>query len=404
MPTTRKRRTAGDGGISAYSTKAGERWLIKYRMPALDGVGTRQVLRRGFESPKAAGTALREALVEVGRGAHVAPSKLTFGAYLADTWLPSLRLKPSTEASYRKNVRLHVIPHVGALPMSGITGQRLTALYRKLEQEGRADGTGGLSARTVRYVHTIVHRALRDAVDDDLLVVNPADRAKAPTSAQAKAPELHYWTPAQLAAFLDWSRDADGELHAGWHLLAATGMRRGEALGLRWGDVDMAGGRVSIRRSAVLVRNHGEGESIVIGPPKSGRARVVDIDPRTVAVLGAHRAALAGVDLRWAREDAPVLPNMSGEVRHPERFSRTFLARVVRAGKALGEAAPPAIRLHDLRHTHATALLAAGVHPKVVQERLGHATISITLDTYSHVIPTMQRAAADMFAAAVYGS
>lgn len=404
MATTRKRRTAGDGGISAYTTKAGERFLIKYRVPAADGMGTRQVLRRGFTSHKGAAAELRKALAEVDRGAHVAPSKLTLGAYLVDTWLPALRLKPSTEASYRKNVRLHVIPHVGALPLSGITGQRLTVLYRQLEQEGRADGTGGLSARTVRYVHTIVHRALRDAVDDGLLVVNPADRAKPPTSAQAKAPELHYWTPAQLGAFLDWSQGDDDELFAAWQLLAATGMRRGEALGLRWGDVDMTGGRVSIRRSAVLVKNHGAGESIVIGPPKSGRARVVDIDPRTVAVLKAHRSALAGLDLRLAREDAYVLPANDGGVRHPERFSRTFTARLCRVGKALGEQAPPAIRLHDLRHSHATALLAAGVHPKVVQERLGHATISITLDTYSHVIPTMQRAAADSFAAAVYGS
>jgi integrase len=220
---------------------------------------------------------------------------------------------------------------------------------------------------------------------------------------QAKAPEPRYWTPAQLGAFLTWSERDEDELFPAWQLLAATGMRRGEALGLRWGDVDMANGRVAIRRSAVLVKNYGAGESVEIGPPKSGRA-LVEIDPRTVAVLRRHRAELAALDLRMTRQGAPVLPGRTGEMRHPERFSRSFSDRLARARRLLGDDAPPAIRLHDLRHTHATALLAAGVHAKIVQERLGHATISITLDIYSHVIPTMQRAAADQFAATVYGS
>lgn len=402
-PKRTKRRAAGDGGISAYTTKAGGRFLIKYQAPALDGVGTRQVLRRGFMTRKEAAKALRDALSEVGRGVHVVPSKLTLGDYLAGTWLPALRLRPSTTASYRKNVRLHVVPHLGSLPLASVTGQKLTALYRRLETSGRVDGEGGLSARTVRYVHTIVHRALRDAVEDGLLAVNPADRAKPPTAAQAKSPELHYWTPGQLAAFLGWARDDEDDLLVAWQLLAATGMRRGEALALRWRDVDMAAATVAIRRSAVLVKHHGEGETIEIGPPKSGKARVVDVDPRTVAVLRAHRAKLAELDLRLARDDALALPGNDGGVRHPERFSRTFLARVRRAQGTLGADAVPSIRLHDVRHTHATALLLAGVHPKVVQERLGHANISITLDTYSHVVPTMQKAAAESFAAAVFG-
>lgn len=411
----RRRRSAGEGGISAYPTQAGDRYLIKYRAPTADGLGTRQVLRRGFRTRRAAGEALREALGDVARGTYVTPSKLTLGEYLTDTWLPALRLKPSTTASYRKNVRLHIVPHIGATPLAAVTGQRLTALYRRLESSGRVDGAGGLSPRTVRYVHTIVHRALRDAVEDGLLATNPADRAKPPTSAQAKAPELRYWTPEQLAAFLGWARDED-DLYVAWQLLAATGMRRGEALALRWSDVDFANARVAVRRSAVLVKHHGEGETIEVGTPKNARARVVDVDERTAAVLRAHRATLAGIELRLARDDALVLPSDHGAVRHPDRFSRAFAARVRRAGRALvarngaggcvGEstmALLPPIRLHDLRHTHATALLAAGEHPKVVQERLGHATVSITLDVYSHVIPTMGRAAADRFAEAVFG-
>jgi hypothetical protein len=106
-------------------------------------------------------------------------------------------------------------------------------------------------------------------------------------------------------------------------------------------------GRVAIRRSAVLVKHHGEGETIEIGPPKNGRSRVVDLDARTVTVLKAHRGTLAGLDLRLARDDGFVLPAMDGGVRHPERFSRSFAARTASARKTLGEDALPAIRLHD---------------------------------------------------------
>lgn len=391
MLTRKTRRTAGDGTVSAYQTQAGERYLIKYSAPAADGVGSRQVLRRGFRTRREAAAELRTALAEIANGSHLVPSKTTLGEYLTAIWLPALRLKPSTTASYRKNVRLHLVPHIGACPLTSLTGQQLTALYRKLETEGRADGQGGLSARTVRYIHTIIHRALRDAVEDGLLHVNPADRAKPPTMAQSKAPELRYWTPAQLGSFLNWSERDEDDLFVAWQLLAATGARRGELLALQWGDVDFRNARVAIRRSAVLVKNHGEGEAVEIGTPKSTRARVMDIDPRTVAALKSQRQTLAGLDLQLARDDAFVVPATDGGVRHPERFSRQFQTRVRRAGRELGEDIVPAIRLHDLRHTHATALLLAGVHPKVVQERLGHATISITLDTYSHVIPTMQR-------------
>jgi integrase len=358
MPTRRARRTAGDGTVSAYQTQAGERYLIKYGAPTTDGVGTRQVLRRGFRTRRDAAAELRTALAKLANGSHLVPSKITLGEYLTNTWLPALRLKPSTTASYRKNVRLHVVPHVGAGLLTSLIGQRLTALYRKLETDGRADGQeGGLSPRTVRYIHTIVHRALRDAVEDGLLQVNPADRAKPPTVAQSKAPELRYWTPAQPGWFLSWPERDEDELFVAWQLLAATGARRGEILALRWGDVDFKNARVAIRRSAVLVKNHGEGETVEIGTPKSTRARVVDIDPRTVAALKSHRQMLAGLDLQLARDDGFVVPAGDGGVRHAERFSRSFQTRVRRAGRELGEDVVPAIRLHDVRHTHATALI-----------------------------------------------
>lgn len=399
--TKPRRRQAGEGGISEYQTKAGPRFLIKYAVPTDDG-GKRYVLQRGHLSRKAAATALREQLANLDRGTHVAPNKVTVEQHMGE-WLAGLRLSPSTIASYRKNVRLHVVPRIGALRLEQVTGTRLTALYRELERTGRADGAGGLSARTVRYIHTIIHAAFKAAVRDGRLATNPADKAVPPSAREAASPEMQTWTSEQLQAFLSWSLGDQDELYPAWLLLAITGMRRGELLALRWGDVDTDAGRVSIRRSATLVKTKGDGESIEIGPPKSGRSRVVDIDPQTVSVLRSHRAARAGLSLTFGRPDAYVFGDLAGGIRHPERFSRTFQSRVRRARAALGNDALPAIRCHDLRHTMATLALRNGEHPKIVSERLGHAKVSITLDIYSHAVPTLQREAAGRLAALVFG-
>jgi integrase len=376
--------------------------MIKWQVPDLDG-GMRHRYRRGFTTRKAAATELRKRLGEVDKGGYVEPAKLTVAEYLEGEFLPSLRLKPSTESSYRKNVRLHLVPHIGKIPLAQLTGQRLTVLYRHLEASGRADGEGGLSARTVRYIHTIVKSALGEAVQNGLLVSNPADRAKPPSAQQAKSPELRYWTPEQSARFLRWAQETEEGDFPAWQLLLATGMRRGEVLALRWGDLDLIRATVAVRRTAGLIKDFGGGERIEVGTPKGYRARVIDVDPGTVAALKAQRSLLAELDLRLARDVGLVFPGRDGGVRHPERFSRSFGWALKRCWKAIDVHELPRIRLHDLRHSHATALLTAGVHPKVVQERLGHATISITLDTYSHVIPALGRDAAATWAESLWG-
>lgn len=267
----------------------------------------------------------------------------------------------------------------------------------------RGDGNGGLSARTVRYIHTIVHAAFRAAVRDGRLATNPADKAVPPSARQAASPEMQTWSSDELQVFLGWSQRERDELYPAWLLLAITGMRRGELLALRWGDVDLDALTVSVRRSATLVKSKGAGEQIVIGPPKSGKPRVVDIDPQTAAVLRAHRAARASLTLAFGRPDGYVFGDLTGGVRHPERFSRTFQSRVRVAQRALGADAVPTIRLHDVRHTAASLMLRNGEHPKIVSERLGHVKVSVTLDIYSHAVPTLQRAAAGRLAALVFG-
>jgi integrase len=407
--TARRRRPAGEGGIFEYKTKAGvTRYGIKFMLPLGDGL-SRQVLRRIDDNRQpwltrdAAADALREILVKIRKQDWTEPSRQPLGEYLM-TWLEGARIAPATRESYRKNIRLHVTPRIGNVALASLTPQRLAALYRELEASGRADHRKGepLSPRTVRYVAQILHAALREAVKAGILRRNPADPdlAKPPSSRQATAPEMRPWTAPQLGAFLDWSRE-NSELHPAWLMLAMTGMRRGELLALRWRDIDLDSGTVSIRRSVGVVRVHGQGATLNEGPTKTGRPRVIDLDDDTVTVLRAWRRERAGMALQLGRDTAIVFGDHEGDHRHPDRFSRLFAQTLARCARDLGEAAPPVIRLHDLRHTHATILLASGVNVKVVSARLGHANSTVTLGVYAHVMPGDQKAAADRFAAAI---
>jgi integrase len=382
-------------------TRAGERWAWKTTLTLADGT-RKQVMKRGFETKKAALASLRDALAESGRTGYAEPSRQPTGEYLA-TWLDGLRLAPSTVASYRKNVRLHIAPNIGSTPLASLTPVTLDRLYRQLEADGRADHREGegLSPRTVRYVHTIVSAALRAAVDAGLITSNPASRAHPPTARQAASPEMHPWTESQLAAFLGWSRE-HSELHAIWHVLSHTGMRRGEALALRWRDVNLMAAVITVRRSAGIVRNAGQGAEVIEGSTKTAKPRLIDIDPGTVAVLEGWKRSRGSLNLILARDDALVFGDASGGHRQPEHLSRTWGQTVTRA-IADGVDLPPA-RLHDLRHCHATILLLAGVPVHVVSQRLGHASPVVTMTVYAHVLPGSQREAADLFASRIKGA
>ncbi len=416
--TTRRRRQAGEGTIAEYQTAGGTRYLIKVLVTLPDGT-RKQVLRRRdingqpFTTRKAAGAGIRDLIGKAeAPGGYTEPAKLTVGEYL-DEWLAGLRLAPSTKASYVKNVRLHVKPRIGSMKLTAVTGSRLSALYRMLESEGRADGKGGLSARTTRYISTIIGKAMKDAVRQGLIPTNPAAVAEAPSAKSARAPEMITWTAAEVATFLSWATDhADPEQRTAWILAVATGMRRGELLALRWKDIDTELGAISVRRSVGTIKEKGKKQRIVEGPTKTGRARVVDIDDSTAAMLKSYRTQRASLAFQLASADALVFGKAEGEHRLPESFSRYFREAVGRCRRwQAAQAKPgqavellPTIHLHSLRHTSATLQLAAGVHPKVVQERLGHQTISITLDTYSHALPTLQREAASALGALIHGS
>jgi integrase len=238
----------------------------------------------------------------------------------------------------------------------------------------RSNGGGGLSPRTVRYVHTILHRASRDAVRWGRLARNPADAADPPEASANTRATMTTWTAEQVRTFL---RVEGHRLHAAFLLLATTGMRRGEALGLRWSDVELATGRASIVQTVIVV-NH----TATIGSPKTDAGRrTVALDPGTVTALREHRKRQLAERMLMGEgftDHGLVFCRPDGGPLHSERFSRTFTEQTARVGL-------PRIRLHDLRHTWATLALSAGVHPRVAQERLGHATVEITLGIYSHV-------------------
>lgn len=414
--TAARRRPPGEGSVFDYQLTDGTvRWGIKFDGPPKADGSRNQVMRKRDTNGKpwldkdSAAAALREASVKVDKGDWIDPSKQPVAEYL-DTWLDGLRLAPSTVASYRKNVRLHVSPYIGTLPLASVTSTRLTKLYRELEESGRRGQKGErtgqpLSARTVRYISTIVGAAFKAAVDAEppLLARNPNAKASAPTALEAKSPEMHPWNADQLRAFLDWSRDHHVN-HALWHVLAYTGMRRGELLALRWRDIDLDAATISVRRSVTMVKVKGKPDRIAEGPTKTNKPRVVDLDPATVDVIRRHKRDRGSLALELVRTSALAFGNVQGKVRHPDTFSDVFQDAQRRAAGDLGDTAPPRVRLHDLRHTHATILLRARENVKVVSERLGHADVTVTLRVYAHVMPGDQKQAATRFAALVAGA
>jgi integrase len=349
----------------------------------------RQKWHSGFRTKRDAERALSEIVASVHAGAYVETTKQTLSDFTRE-WLAAIKptIRPSTHYSYSRNLQLHVLPQLGSVQLRRIDAGMLNTLYASLLADGRKDyAGGGLSPRSVRYCHTIVHRALKDAVKWGRLARNPAEAADPPKA--AGRPESITWTADQLRSFLEATRGS--RYSAAYLLLATTGLRRGEALGLRWSDLDFDAGRAAIRQTVIAIRH-----TVMLGTPKTAKGRrTVTLDKGTLAALREHRRRQAAERLLmgsgWTDNDL-VFCHPDGTMLHPERFSRGFLETVARIGL-------PRIRLHDLRHGWATMALQAGIHPKVVQERLGHANIAITLDTYSHVVAGLHEDAAEDVAA-----
>ena len=319
-------------------------------------------------------------------GSYVEPTKVRFGDYL-DQWLAgaSVRLRPGTVSNYGGILRRYVVPALGDLRLQSVTAGHLDRLYAELLG-------AGLSRTTVAHVHAVVHRSLSEAVRKGLVIRHVAQATTPPRLPRAAERTLAIWSPEQLGRFLR-SVEED-RLYALWRLYAVTGCRRGEALAARWDDFDLDTGRWALRRSLIEVSGR-----LVEGAPKSGRARVISLDPRTVAVLRAHRSVQAQEKLRWGpayRDEGRLFSWEDGTVLRPDWVTNRFARLCIAAGL-------PKIRLHDVRHSAVTAMLLAGEPVKVVSERVGHASTAFTQDVYATVIPDMQAGAAARLAAAIDG-
>ena len=314
---------------------------------------------------------------------RIGPTRsLTLGAYLTTQWLPAkkLHLAASTYRGYERNVTLHVLPLLGKVALRRLRYQQIEALYDKLLHP--ADGRG-LHPKTVYEIHLVIRGALADAERRGLVTRNVATIAQAPKQRALQRTEGQSWTDGELRQFL---RTAAGHRHFPILWLAAnTGMRRNELLGLKWPDIDFNKQRLALNRGLVAI---GYEVHQTRGKTKTAR-RNIALDNTTLAVLDGWRAlqtaefAAVGID----NDEQWVFTTGNGNTVHPHAVRESFL-------RIVNNANVRRIRFHDLRHTHGSLLLQAGIPVKVVSERLGHANIAFTIQTYQHLLPGMQADAA----------
>lgn len=360
-------------------------WTVIADLGRDPATGKRRQLWRSVKGTKRdAERLLVELLHERDSGLERPTGRQTVGQYL-QRWLDDYvagSVAPSTASHYQRIVRKVLIPALGSVELAALRPQAIQSLYGRLLRQGRADGTGGLSAKSVLRYHQVLHAALHHAVRWRLLARNPADAVQPP-----RAPRRELTTIGAADASRLLSAADETPIGSLARMAVMTGMRRGELLGLRWRDVDLAAGLANIQQTAQRI----DGQGWVFRQPKTRLSRrSVALSPDTVRMLAVHRRAqlearlLAGP----AYQDRDlVFANALGTPVEPGNLARTW--RRVLAAAGVGH-----VRWHDLRHAHATLMLSAGVHPKIVSERLGHASIGITLDTYSHVLPGMQATAA----------
>lgn len=323
---------------------------------------------------------LAELLHQYNRGELIEPTKMTTGEWL-QRWIDvyvknSKKKRLRTIETYESVVRRHLIPAFDKIPLQQLSAGHIQHYYN----------TSELASSTLEQHHAILHQALKVAtINERLLNVNPAEMVVEKPVA-GKNLEVQVWDEEEVRRFLTVARGIGTEVEAFYTLAIETGMRKGELCGLMWDDVDINARRISVRRTLLKA-----GPEPVLGVPKTGRGRAITISPQTASLLRKHMIkqkelklsvgdAYADKNLVFAKKNGdPIQINNFGQ--------RSFEDLIESAGVKK-------IRFHDLQHTCATLLLAKGVNPKIVQERLGHSDISMTLNRYSHVTPTMQDQAA----------
>ena len=344
---------------------------------------------------------LNKVLREKDTGEFIEPSKEYFNTYI-DNWLKNTakpRISEKTYRSYEQMVRLYLKPALGDFKLSKVTPDQIQKLYNDMSDRE-------LSPRTVRYAHTVLRSALYQATKWGKITRNPADLVDLP---KAERKEMRALTPAEASRFMEAA--SYNRLKALFSLMLTSGIRPGEALGLRWQDVDFDNCRITINRT--LIRN---GKSWTLEEPKTSRSRrTIPIPQEVLSDLEEEKqkqekaATERKKIIKWHPEKAEklkpytdhgfVFATETGEPFGERNVIRCYYKPLLKQAN-LDEG----IRLYDLRHSCATLLLSAGENPKVVSERLGHASVTLTLDTYSHVLPDMQKSASDKLGGLLFGT
>lgn len=364
--------------------KRGDTWSFTIDLGPDPATGNRrQKEKGGFRLKKDAQAACAELIIQLGNSEYKKPVKMPLEKYLRE-WLVTKRiaLKSNTHASYTHHIERYVIPELGKVDISKLTPAEIGTLYSKLITEK------GLSEGTVRDTHKVLTAALLQAVKWGMLNRNPAAVVEKP---KAKAKELSVWNTEQSREFLKIMQTH--REYIAFLLALGTGMRQGEILGLRWKDIDLIGCTISV----VQTLSH-NGKELTPGAKTKSGNRTISIDTGLVKELQKHRVRIAREKLKcidYTDLDL-VIPTSKGSALTSRNLLRTFY-RMREPSKL------PQITFHDLRHTHATLLLTQGVHPKIVAERLGHADMRTTLEIYSHVLPHMQKDAAEKVGNLLFG-
>ncbi|MED0676944.1 tyrosine-type recombinase/integrase [Aneurinibacillus thermoaerophilus] len=372
--------------MKGHVRKRGNKWSFVIDI-GRDETGKRRQKRfSGFNTKKEAEKALAQKINELHTGQFVDATKETVGEYLS-VWLEDKKaqVRPGTWKSYRWLVN-RMVEHIGKVKLADLKPQHLQKMYNQLQK-----GERPLSARSVLHAHLVIQEALDRAMKWGMIHRNVAEAVDAP---RPKKVEMSVWNAEQIRQFLEVAKE---DRHYIAFLLAiTTGMRKGEILGLRWKDIDLEQGTLSVRQTFTRAEKGHDFQE----PKSSSGLRSIALSPGTIEALRAHKIQQSKEKLKAGslyQDIGMVVATSIGTPVLSRNLDRTWFRLMKKAGV-------PRIRFHDLRHTHATLMLKQGVHPKIVSERLGHANIGITLDTYSHVLPGLQEAAAKQFDESLFGT
>lgn len=339
----------------------------------------RQFKKRGFKTKQEAHKAMLELEQSLTLGTYIQPNKILYKEYLLERFLEDkmTKVKKQTLNTYRWIVEKHIIPAIGDVELTKLNPIIIQGLYNKLTKEK------ALSDENIQKVHTLINDSLKKAEKWGLIARNPAALVDRP---KAEKKEITVWDVEEVRQFLKYAKKS-GRYYIAFLLALTTGMRQGEILGLRWKDVDFENGCVRITQTL-----SSDGKDLLPYTKTKSGSRTIDLPEKTVIALKKH-----WLFIRGEREEAKSYKNLDlvvctglGTPTHKSNIRRVFKSIIKKAEV-------PKIRFHDMRHTHATLLLLQGVNPKIVSERLGHADVRITLDTYSHLLPSMQRETALQF-------